>query len=402
MSDKISLWTKDFILICVAQLAISICFMSTVTVLPLFLEAQLQIKGLMLGAVVASYTVTTLLIRPFAGYLIDRWGRKIVYLPSYLLFGLAFLFYPFVSVLTGMILVRLAHGIFWGGNMAAAGTVVVDVVPAQRRGEGLGIFGLTASIGMALGPALGVMIISGFGYKTLFIGCGCFLIAFFLLTLTLRIPKIPYTHKKFTLSSLIEKRSLPMGAVLMIFAVPYSGLTTYTAKYVASGQVEASAGIFFLCLALGMTLCRILAGKSFDRSGPVRVMAYCFLFSIAGYLTMALSRSALPFYAAAFMLGLGYGIAFPVCAAMVNHLVTPERRGAANATFWTLFDLGMCTGIVLIGLSQETLGWRFTQICQAASLLAALALFWLYSLPHYFNTLHSMPAEMRNINQGQP
>ncbi|MBQ4133589.1 MAG: MFS transporter, partial [Desulfovibrionaceae bacterium] len=172
--------------------------MSTSTVLPIFLEEFLNIGGLLLGIVVACYTITTVVCRPFVGYLIDRLGRKIIYLPSYLLFGGLFFFYPFAGALAGMILLRLAHGVFWGANLAAAGTVVVDIVPVERRGEGLGIFGLTACIGMALGPALGVLIISEFGYRTLFIGCGIFLLLFFLISLTVHIPKIPFTQGKFT------------------------------------------------------------------------------------------------------------------------------------------------------------------------------------------------------------
>ena len=190
-----------------------------------------------------------------------------------------------------------------------------------------------------------------------------------------------------------------MGMIMLILALPYGGLTTYTAKYTASAEVDASAGIFFLSLAAGMALCRILAGKSFDRSGPVRIMACCFIFNLTGYLLLALTREAVPFYAAGFVLGLGYGIAFPVCAAMVNHLVNPQRRGAANATFWTLFDIGLCLGIVLAGFSQEALGWRATQYLQAATILAAAAFFRYKSLPHYLHTLHTSRPEINAAKQ---
>ena len=138
-----------------------------------------------------------------------------------------------------------------------------------------------------------------------------------------------------------------------------------------------------------MAVCRVLAGKRFDRSGPVLIMTYCFIFIIGGYLMLALTRSALPFDGAAFVLGLGYGIAFPVCSAMVNHLVGADRRGAANATFWTIFDIGICSGIILVGFTQEEFGWRATQIAEAATVFLAVALFWLKSLPHYLNTLHT-------------
>ena len=389
MEEKIPLWTKDFILICIAQLAVSTSFFATSTVLPIFLEAQLGIAGLLLGITVACYTITTILFRPLVGYLLDHWGRKIIYLPSYFFFGLLFFFYPFVGALAGMILLRLAHGIFWGASLGAAGTVVVDLTPVSRRGEGLGFFGLTASIGMALGPALGVMVVEDLGYEALFAGCSAFLLVFFLFTLTLRVPKVEKSDRKLSIGALVEKTSLPMAFVVMVLAVPYGGMITYTAKYVASGQVNASAGIFFVSLALGMAVCRVLAGKRFDRSGPVLIMTYCFIFIVGGYLMLALTRSAWPFYGAAFVLGLGYGIAFPVCSAMVNHLVEADRRGAANATFWTIFDIGICSGIILTSFAQEEFGWRATQIAETAAVVLAMTLFWLKSLPHYLNTLHT-------------
>jgi len=398
--EKKPLWTKDFVLICIAQLAVSISFFATATVLPIFLEEHLKLAGIILGLTVACYTLTAVLFRPFVGYLLDTMGRKIIYLPTYLLFGVLFFFYPYVGTLAGMILLRLGHGIFWGSNLAGSGTVVVDLTPASRRGEALGIFGLTASVGMALGPALGVTVIDSFSYQTLFLGCGTFLVLFFLITLTVKIPKVEKSTERLTLKSLVEKDSLPMAFVLMFFAISYGGMTTYTAKYVISGQVDASAGIFFVSLALGMAVCRVLAGKTFDRSGPVKVMVYCFIFVIAGYLLMAFTRSALPFYAAAFISGLGHGIAFPVCSAMVNHLAAADRRGAANATFWTIFDMGICSGVILMGFSQEEFGWQASQIGQAVIVLFAVFLFWFISLPHYHRTLHTHRPDLERHKKG--
>jgi MFS family permease len=346
-----------------------------------------------MGLVTACYTITATLIRPFGGYVIDRVGRMPVLLPSFFLFGLLFLLYPLAASVLFIAFLRLSHGVVWGTYMGAVNTVAVDLVPASRRGEGIGIFGLCMSITMALGPALGVALAGKFGFDTLFLVSGIFLLIMFVPTLKIRAPKVELTVKPFSWKGLIEKTSLPLSLVTVFVYFSYGPIVNYTALY-ARTEIQASAGLFFMLMAFGMALARVFAGRSYDRRGPRDVMIVSFTLLVIGYGLQALTRSAVCFYAAALIIGVGFGIVMPVSQAMINALVGPERRGAANATLMTALDIGICLSIVVVGYLQADFGWNICLWSEVVGVILGAVTFFGYALPHY----HKVMAENRCKN----
>ena len=191
MTSQTPLWTRNFIFICLAHVCMTIAFYANMPVLPLFLKDRLGVEGLLMGLVVASYTASSILSRPVAGFWLDRVGRMAIYAPSYLLFGLLFFAYPLAGAVAFIALLRLTHGVFWGFMMGAANTLAVDLIPPARRGEGIGMFGLTMNLGMALGPAIGLPVAERFGYDGLFIFGGVLVTAGFILVLRVKAPTVP-------------------------------------------------------------------------------------------------------------------------------------------------------------------------------------------------------------------
>ena len=392
MLHKEPLWTRNFILICLAHLSMTVAFYSNMPIMPLFLKERAGAEGLLMGLVVASYTASAIIVRPFIGYFVDRLGRKAVYIPSYLFFGVLFFCYPFAAAILALTALRLAHGVLWGSMMGAANTLAVDLIPARRRGEGIGMFGLTMNLGMALGPALGVVITEGHGYDGLFFASGAMVLGGFILALLVKAPPVPLEKQPFAFRNLLEKTSLPVSLATVFMCIPFGVMTNYMVMY-ASDELHVSAGPFFLLLAVGMGISRIMAGKTFDRQGPAVAMARGFIILFCAIVLQLSTRHGLPFYVSAFLLGLGYGITSPVCQAMVNILAPAERRGAANATFMTAFDLGICIGLVLIGYVQEHWGWGAAHIIELGCFVLAAVLFWKHCLPHYYRTRAAELAE---------
>ena len=392
MTSPSPLWTRSFILICLAHVCMTIAFYANMPVLPLFLKDRLGAEGLLMGLVVAAYTASAILSRPVAGFWLDRAGRMILYVPSYLLFGLLFFAYPLAGGIAAIALLRLAHGVLWGVMMGAANTLAVDLIPPARRGEGIGLFGLTMTLGMALGPALGLPIAERFGYDGLFVFGGLLVTAGFLLVLKVRAPVVPLEKKPFAARDLLEKTSLPVSLITVIICLPFGVMMNYTALYTQT-EVNAASGTFFLILALSMAVSRIVARKTFDQSGPGVAMFRAFVFLLGAQMLQAFTRHEGIFYISAVFMGLGYGIASPVLQAMVNTLARPERRGAANATFMTAFDLGICAGIILMGHVQQEFGWGVSHGIEIGCFLAAAVLFWSLCLPHYTRKLKALRAE---------
>ena len=383
------LWTRDFIFICLANACMTVAFYANMPVLPLFLKDRIGAEGLLMGLVVAAYTASAILTRPWAGFWLDRVGRKVIYLPSYLLFGLLFFLYPLADNTAFIAALRLAHGVLWGLMLGASNTLAVDLIPPGRRGEGIGLFGLTMILGMALGPAIGLPMVRQFGYNGLFIGGGLLISAGFILALKVRAPAVPLAKTPFVLKNLLEKTSLPVALITVLLCIPYGVLMNYTALY-AQNEIKAPSGTFFLYLALGMGISRAISGRTFDRAGPGVAMFRAFVFLTAAMGLHAFTRLPGAFYLSALLFGLGYGVFSPVCQAMVNALAAPERRGAANATYMTSFDLGICIGVIGIGYVQQTFGWKISHGVEAACLAAAAALFWGVCLPHYQRTLSAL------------
>ena len=97
--------------------------------LPVFLTRELKIDEAQTGIILSVYTLAALLIRPFTGFFIDRYGRKLFYLPALLLFAVLFLAYPFAGIFVIMLIVRFVHGAVWGVSTTTGSTLIVDIVP---------------------------------------------------------------------------------------------------------------------------------------------------------------------------------------------------------------------------------------------------------------------------------
>ena len=377
-----SLWTRPFLLICFAHLAMTVGFYATMPVYSIFLNDRFHLEGMMLGAAVASYTASAILFRPPAGYYLDKLGRRAIYLPSYALFGLIYFLYPLADSVFSVSLARILHGALWGVAMGAATTAAVDVLPPKRRGEGIGYFGMAMILGMSGGPALGTFIAETHGYNSLFVCVGLLTAVGFVILCLTPFPTIPRTARPFTLHSLMEPSSLPASAATLISCIPYGCIMNFTSMY-ARTLSGASAGAFFLCLALGTALSRLRSGTTFDQKGPGGVMTFGYAFMLAGYLLLTLTSNSVLFVFSGLLIGLGYGVTIPVIQAMINALVPPERRGAANATLMTAFDLGICIGLLILSQMIDRAGWQATFIVMTGCIVASALVFRLYSLPRY-------------------
>ncbi len=376
------LWSRPFLLIALAHLVMTIGFYSTMPVYSLFLEDRFGLEGLILGLAVASYTATSILIRPPAGHWLDKYGRKILYLPAYALFALVYWLYPLADGMVSVTLVRVLHGALWGVTMGAASTAAVDVLPPQRRGEGIGYFGLAMIFGMSVGPALGTFLATEYGYNILFRTIGLLTAAGFLVLCLAPFPVISRSARPLSLRTLLEPSSLPASAATLISCIPYGVIMNYTSLY-ARTLPGASAGSFFLCLAAGTALSRLRSGAVFDTRGPGGIMALGYAFLLSGFVMLGLAQGPGLFAASGLLLGLGYGITAPVLQAMVNGLVQPQRRGAANATLMTAFDLGIFLGILTMSPLAASVGWR-TTFAVLTGCVAVSALVFRYSaLPRY-------------------
>ena len=379
---KNKLWTKDFTLITLANLLMAIAFYFMVPVLPVFLSDHFSATESQIGLVLSFYTVAALLVRPFAGYALDAMGRHSIYVVSLLLFSIIFFRYVWATSILFVLVVRFMHGLTWGSMSSAGSTIAVDLVPLKRRGEGIGIFGLSMTIAMAIGPLIAITITGDSSYKRLFFSAATFSFLGLILALFVKVPKITSVKKKFKIGSLIEKRSLPVSLNMFFVTIPYGGIISFIALYGRSINIESS-GLFFLILALGIAISRIFSGKSFDKFGPKKICILGLGLLIVGLPVLALNQSFFGYHLSALILGFGFGVIMATFQAIANHKVEAEKRGAANSTYLTFFDLGIGFGMLLVGFLIQVMDYSGAFILCAVIEVLALVVFIFYTMPKF-------------------
>ncbi len=379
------IWSKGFILLCIGNLFMAMAFYQLLPVLPVFIKEELGGGKAEIGSILALFTVSALLIRPFTGIALDRIGRKWIFLCSLFFFSLMFCGYIFAATIMMVAIVRLFHGLAWGVTTTAGSTVVVDILPRSKMGEGIGFYGLSMTLAMALGPLIGIWMTRGAHYEWIFFETSMMSLLFFIMALAVKYPKYqpPVVKPQMRLSVLFEVTTLRPALNILILMFPYGGIISFIALYGEErGMVDAAAPFFILC-ALGIALTRYFAGKIFDQQGPRRLMLAAIIFETLCFPALVLIPGEFGFWTSAFLLGLGVGTVMPTIQAMVNAMVPQHRRGAANSTLFTAIDLGIGSGMLGIGLLGQWIGLDRSYLLCILICIAAL-LYYVFVVDRYY------------------
>ena len=362
MKDRLG--TRDYYFILTANLLLYFGFWLPVPILPFYLAENYTASNFLIGLVLSCYTIAALCIRPFSGYLLDGFARKPLYLIAYFLFTLVFSGYIIAATLAFFIVLRVLHGLAFGMVTVGGNTVVIDIMPSSRRGEGLGYYGLTNNIGMAIGPTVGLfMHEAGIPYKYIF-ACGLAVCTLGLVFASLvRTPyRPPIKREPLSPDRFILIKGLPPGLSLLLLSVPYGITTNFVAVYAKQIGITAQTGLFFTFMAVGMAISRIFGGKKVDKGKIIEVITvgmYVVLFAFFALAACALTSkwndmfTTILFFSVSFALGLGFGIMFPAFNALFVNLAPNNLRGTAVSTYLTSWDVGIGVGMLGGGLIAD-------------------------------------------------
>ncbi|MEI8005766.1 MAG: MFS transporter [Bacteroidota bacterium] len=378
------LWNRNFTLLTASNFLMCSAYYSLISTLPLYVSDVLHSPHSVVGLVLSAYAIAAILVRPFTGFGLDYFGRKTIFIASLLVYGLIFNAYVFASSVMIILFLRFAHGLTWGLTTTANTTIAGDIIPREKRGEGFGLFGVSTTIGMALGPPLGTVLLQHWGYNAMFIAGSFVSILSMLLAGMMKFPAyapLP-ENRQFKWKNLFEASTVIPSANLLIIGLAYGGLISFIALYGKEIGIKNPSG-FFLVYALGIITSRFSVGRALDRNGPRLVIISCLTLIIIGYPLLALVHNPWGYYSAAVILGLGNGVVWPTFQAMVNNIVPPNRRGAANSTIFIAMDLGMGLGMMIAGIISQKYSISLAFLCCAAYAATGLVLFRLFTLKHY-------------------
>jgi MFS family permease len=388
------LWTRSYVLICIANFLMCFAFYMLVPTLPFYLEDVFGAGRTTIGIILSCYTVAVLCVRPFAGWIADTFARKPLYVLAYFLFISFFVGYPVAGTLLVFGLLRVLHGLAFGMVTTTGNTLVIDIMPSSRRGEGLGYYGVMNNLAMSIGPMTGLFVMSSGNYDVIFylalVSGGIGLI----FASSVKAPRIvPKTsNRSISLDRFILKKGLPACGAMLPMAIPWGMTMTFIAMHAGELGLVANTGYFFTVMAAGLIISRIGSGRRVDRGEITQVILQGMMIVFLGilceaFLGMVAARSLtagyVVYFAAAFFIGFGYGTIFPASNTLFVNLAPNDRRATANATYLTGWDVGIGLGMFFGGRIAER--WGLGTIYWVDIALAAFAIVWFAAVvaPHF-------------------
>lgn len=355
--ERPPLWTANFRAVTIGNFLLFFSFYLLLPILPMYVAEAFDADKSVTGMVLASYTVMALLVRPASGFLVDTFPRKRMLLICYTIFMLYFCGYLLAGILLLFALIRATHGLAFGLVTVSNSTMAIDIMPSVRRGEGIGYYGVSNNLAMAIGPSLSLYIydtLHNFDYIFLLSILSSFLGLCSVATIKAPRRDVSAVPSKVSLDRFILLNALPETLPVILFSFSYGILSTYLAIY---GREEigaaANSALFFVIMAIGLISSRLAAGRMLDHGYIVKSIFWGMVCCLLGYAVFIELTLPVGYYTAAFILGIGYGTICSAFQAMFISMAPNSRRGTANSSYLTSWDLGVGLGVFIGGHIAE-------------------------------------------------
>lgn len=391
------LWSEAFIKICLVNLLIFVAFHMLMAT---FAYYVIDVGGteVTAGLIAGLFAVSSVLIRPLMGWVLDSRGRRLVLIAGVAGLAVFPVGYAFSTALTLVFVLRLLHGLFWSASTTASNVVACDVIPKSRFGSGMGFFGLTAAISTAISPTIGLTLMENQGFRAMFLTASAFALAGSLLALSLKYQEPTASGLSFRQGmkpqNLFDKRALPAALTVLVFLLPYGAVTTFLALF-ASSRGLPIGGAFFFIMAVAAAASRILSGRIVDHYGEGPIVWLANGAMLASLLILGLWANSVTFYLSALLFGLAFGTMPPAMQTMALRIVPRERRGAASSTYLCAFDVGMGLGGAIAGFLIDCWGYEGMFIAMGLAMICSAAIYFFWGRRHAsaFRNRHLAPAD---------
>ena len=381
MTEK--LWNKNYCKVMVANFTLFFAFYVLTPLLPLYLSEHFGATKDMIGLVLSGYTITALLFRPFSGYIVDAFPRKLVLMISFTAFAILFAGYLAASTLLLFTIVRTLHGGPFGALTVANSTVAIDVLPSSRRTEGIGYYGLSNNLAMAIAPTVGIFLYRyTHSFEQLFWVALIVAFAGLAVDASVRVNHQPSASKQqpstMSLDRFFLVRGWLLGVNMVAFGFCFGVLSNYLAIYgKESLGITGGSGTYCMLCSAGLILSRLQGGKALRQGRVTHNAAEGMVISLIGYTIFIMIPGMVSYYASALLIGLGNGHMWPAFQNMTINVGTNNQRGTANSTILVSWDAGMGLGILIGGIIAELSGYAAAFWTVAAVNAAGVALFFL-------------------------
>ncbi|MCT4795486.1 MFS transporter [Exiguobacterium alkaliphilum] len=371
------LWTKDFLIISLVNFFLTLIFFLLMVTIGVHAVSAYGASTSEAGLITGIFIIGTLVGRLFIGRLIDSIGRRKTLLIGLTFFTATILLY-FVDLGVGFLLfTRFVHGLGMGLSSTATGTIVAQVIPAARKGEGIGYYSMSSTLATAIGPFVGLLMSQYTNFSTIFLLCLVIGLISLVSALTVNVPEAdnPSIVRGFSPSSFVEPKALPIALIIAVAALSFSSVLSYINFYASELDLVEAASIFFLVYSIAVLLSRPITGRLMDARGANVVMYPAIAVFAVGLFVLSQATSALGLLVAGALIGLGFGNIQSGTQAIAVKAATPARMGMATSTFFIALDAGLGFGPYLIGLMIPITGFSTLYLGLAAVVASLLLLY---------------------------
>lgn len=386
MSSPTALWTRNFILVSAVNFQLVLIFYLLVVVIVGYAVAELGATTAQAGLISGLFIVGTLVGRLLVGKVLEKIGRKttlIIGLTGFFIFSVLY----FLQLNVGMLLlVRFMHGLMMGLASTVLGTIIAQIIPAERRGEGIGYYSMSSTLGTAIGPFLAIWMMLHTGYQAIFItstiiALCCLMVAFFI-----RVAELSQqnqssniriaSEKRHWISQFIEIKAIPIAIIILFASICYSGVLSFINFYAKEINLVETASFFFLMYAIAILISRPFTGPLMDRKGENVVMYPALIIMGLALFLLSQVNSPTMLLICAGLLGLGYGNVQSVCQTIAVKSASIERMGFATSTFFIFLDAGLGFGPYFIGQALDVVSYSELYLFSAFGTLFCIVLYY--------------------------
>jgi len=380
------LFKKDFYLICIANLCTCMAIYSVMPVLPLYLIDVLHCKESVMGIGLAAFPLVALAVRPFSGMMSDMMDCKRLLLIATTCCAIFFPLTFMAATISLFIGIRLLHGISFSIMTTSQATMAVSFIPEKKLGMGIGVFSSMLSLGMILGPMLGLYsYAAAFGLPFVFAMLGTFLQLFITAPKKIQAAR----HRKPTWDMFFMPQGLYALASLFIAAFMLGMISNYTSVLARDTGMDSYASAFFLLMGIGLLVSRLFSGYIVDKGYLVILVCMADLVALGAALLLARTTSPVLFLGCGGLLGISLGALLPSYQTVLVYLADKTKRGVANAMYFIGMDSGICLSLLMGGIISQSLGMDIAYMVAAWGQLVSLGIFLKFVAPQYRAVLGS-------------
>ncbi|NIK67808.1 MFS transporter [Paenibacillus sp. BK720] len=376
------LWSRSFVTLTVSYLLLFLSLQMLLSPFPTYAKEQFHPNNFALSLVTSLFALAAIVTRFATAALLRKVHRNVILFAGLVLAALATVLYPFANSMTSLLVLRALFGIGFGMTSTIIPTLVSQIIPKQRTGEGIGYFGLSTSIAMSLGPMIGLSVIKQFGFTTLaMIGTLALVLIIPLLMVMRSIPKQPAkaaqpANKPEAGEPASSTGRMMVPAILnVLMSVTYGGILGFIALYGAQKHIE-QIGLFFLFIVFTVFIIRPISGKLFDRRGPMPIVIPGALVVIASLIILSYAESLPLIIVSALLYGFGFGAIQPTTQAWMLREAAPHQVSFANSLYYNTIDFGVAVGSMLLGIvasaSSYSVMYRWAAVAMVIFMLVYL------------------------------